>query len=128
MTPSHYPAETIAILLFGSSARGDADAASDRDVCVFVDTTAFTRFVEIRNELGDAIGQDPDSLSIYLAETAIRMARRGSLFIHHLSQEAKLLYDRDNFVLELFRELREFDGYAHELAREFTSEVQSRLW
>jgi hypothetical protein len=73
--------DRIAVMLFGSHARGDAHAASDVDILQLV----------ARWSPSYAIG--PLSVSVYTREHLLALAGAGSLFVLHLAVEGRPLED-----------------------------------
>jgi len=45
------------------------------------------------------------------------MATKGSLFIWHLKLESQILYDPTGFVVQLFRQVHSYSGYATDMLR-----------
>ena len=86
-----------AIALFGSTARGDADSLSDRDLLLVADDPNFLRTQGARLR---GSGWSPTLYSWSRLETAVR---RGHLFVQHLKDESMILHDPD-------------DGLAHALS------------
>jgi predicted nucleotidyltransferase len=82
-----------AVLLYGSCARGDDRANSDVDVLVINGSQ------RLRIELPERF-----SVSLYTPEHFRAMARRGSLFVLHLREEARVLVDRRAVIPPLLRE------------------------
>lgn len=116
MTNPQYPPETLAIILFGSHARGDNDGSSDQDFCVIVEDVSFQRFIEIKAELSCILKTSCESVSIYLRETTETMASEGSLFIHHLQAEGQLIFDRRDWVPSLYSYLHRFENHLSQLS------------
>lgn len=86
--------DRIAVMLFGSHARGDAHAASDIDILQLVE----------RWSPSYAIGRL--SVSVYTYEHLLALSRAGSLFVLHLAVEGRSLEDphqRLSRVLEAYR-------------------------
>jgi predicted nucleotidyltransferase len=86
-----YGAEKI--ILFGSAARGDADASSDVDLVIIKPTTM--SFVE---RLGDVVRQCPSDLIadilVYTPEEFQRMQETQSPFIETVLRDGKTLYEK----------------------------------
>ena len=80
-----------AVLLYGSHARGDADASSDVDVLVVAAEAPDM------DEVGHLVPEScrgPLHVSHYTWDEFRVMSRYGSLFLHHLARESKaLLYE-----------------------------------
>lgn len=96
----------VAIYLFGSHARNTMDASSDVDVLAVVrdhhSSEALNKVTDLLR-LSD-IDVDASTISIYSIDSFRDLARRGSLFLHHLVDEGILLYDAMD------------DGLRHELS------------
>lgn len=86
--------DRIAVMLFGSHARGDAHAASDIDILQLVARWRPSYSVE------------PLSVSVYTCEHLLALARTGSLFVLHLAVEGRSLEDPGHHLrraLEAYR-------------------------
>jgi predicted nucleotidyltransferase len=106
-----------AVVLFGSAARGDHDAHSDRDICAICDDETGSSIAQLRKSLAKEYRTDASSVSMYAAATASRMALNGSLFLWHLRLEGRVLFERRGAAQRLFRALRKYDGFAVDLLR-----------
>lgn len=82
MTAGH----TVAIWLYGSRARGDADELSDTDLVVVSDSAT----VEPRTRV---LTRTTPFISRYSWDEIERMASYGSLFLRHLALEGKPLHE-----------------------------------
>ena len=81
---------TFAVAAFGSSARGDSDSMSDRDLLVVCDTMSEVRATKARFV---CYGWE---VSGWTWASFIALSKRGSLFVDHLSREAVILWDPSN--------------------------------
>ena len=72
--------ELLGVVLFGSHARGDADASSDIDVCVFTASMSHDRLQDVKNRCVEFYSPVEVSVSIYTELTANAMASCGALF------------------------------------------------
>ena len=93
-------------LLYGSYARGDYDSTSDVDVLRIATSRASGELIDGRI-----------SLRTYDIKDLLAMARRGSLFVLHLVQEAKPLHDPRGFLGDLSATFQKPDSYASEAQR-----------
>lgn len=82
----------VSIALFGSTARGDTDELSDRDILVVYEQDR----PEV-SELEDKFGFNAE-FSFYTRTQLETLAKTGSLFIAHLKLEAILLVDDDEWL------------------------------
>lgn len=87
--------ELSSLALFGSAARGDYDHFSDRDLLVVSDDAKTLR--ELKYEY-DSVGW---SCTTYSWNRLKDAADRGSLFVQHLKQEAKILSDTSQRLAHL---------------------------
>ena len=85
-----------AIALFGSVARGDNDAFSDRDLLIVSENDSVLRDMKTRYESFNW------SCTAYSWSRLQRAADQGSLFVQHLKQEAVILRDPNERLSHLF--------------------------
>ena len=84
--PLSEPLQILAVMLFGSCARGDNEANSDIDLLVVTSGNV------IKHSRIDTV-MAPLSLSYYPYKYIVIGAQEGDLFICHVVKEAKSLYD-----------------------------------
>lgn len=106
-----------AVILFGSSARGDEDAYSDRDVCAIVADLPDRQIHSLKRRVADLYLTDPQSVSAYRQSTISQMAEVGSLFLWHLKREGRILYDRSGTARRTLSNLAEYRRYSEDLLR-----------
>jgi hypothetical protein len=111
------PAAVEAIVLFGSCARGDADAGSDTDVAVFAMAESPNDLVETKQSLSKVTGNA--NLSVYSTRTTERMAEDGSLFLWHVRLEGQTLYTRSAWFQHTLTKLQAYR--AEKAARDIAS-------
>src|SRR5687767_1083361 len=98
----HLRGETIAAMLFGSVARGDANCNSDTDI------------LQVCRRYRPSYKAGRFSFSVYTPESIAKIARKGSLFALHLRMEGVLLFDPENVlssVLGEYRPPRSYDPF-----------------
>src|SRR6476660_6857488 len=92
---SHIQAAT----LYGSTARGDAEAHSDIDLLVVCEgSTKRETYVEVETKLRGELNRL--SVSIYTPRELCFLAKVQSLFLLHLSRECVVLFDRTGLLTQ----------------------------
>ena len=100
--------DRIALAIFGSAARGDCDAFSDRDLLVVADDGPILRDMKKRYS---SLGW---SCTAYSWNRLQRASDDGSLFVQHLKQEARILWDPSERLADLLVEYTPRDSYERE--------------
>ena len=105
-----------AVAIFGSVARGDADARSDIDVLVVHDGA-------IPDDLADHV---PNSVTMafYTGPRLAQISLRSPLFALHLSREASIVSDSGG---EIARALRNVGGISRTVASELMASTTAKL-
>jgi hypothetical protein len=114
---------TTEVWLYGSSARGDRDAASDVDVLVAGDESVDLNQLSLPSH-------DRLSLTLYSWLELEQMARYGSLFLHHLRLEGVPLVESEHRRLRsLLGSLGHYDRAFQELRcfRQVLDDVETAL-
>ena len=96
--------------LFGSTARGDTDALSDRDVLIVDDDvkTLAARSLELESRGA--------SVASYTFAKLMALAARGALFIQHLKLEAQVTRDVGGRLTKLLSDFSPRANYSMEIA------------
>lgn len=95
---------------FGSSARGDADALSDRDFLIVDDD------VRVLRERSAVLRAEGFSVASYTFSKLEHLSRVGALFVQHLRLEANVSVDRDGRLGRLLASFRPKSSYSPEIA------------
>jgi hypothetical protein len=95
----------LALLLFGSRARGDAHERSDLDLLMVTDA-------------GDTWHSRRENLSVscYSLEVLKKQAQNGSLFVCHIAFEAKPLFDPAGILGQIQQNFTPKSDYTHDLS------------
>lgn len=100
--------DILAVIEYGSHARGDNDESSDYDIFVLTRKLSINRNIQLKKRLGESIESVKYDLSIFDEETFNLMLKHGSLFLWHLKLEGKFIYQKNK--KDLFKELKPFRG------------------
>ena len=104
-----YSQETT-FAIFGSTARGDSDTFSDRDMLIVSNDETDLRLLKSKyNSAGW-------SCTAYSWSRLQGAANQGSLFVQHLKQESKILSDPSNRLAHLLDQYSPKGSYKHESA------------
>lgn len=95
--------------VFGSTARGDTDAMSDRDILIVDDS------LEVLRTRARVLEADGWSVASYTYAKLNALARRGALFIQHLKLESSILVDQDGRLGEVLAAFRPRADYSAEI-------------
>ncbi|MEC1716441.1 nucleotidyltransferase domain-containing protein [Schinkia azotoformans] len=104
----------LAVIEYGSYARGDNDEYSDYDLFILTKDLSNRRLQKIREKVSKLLSYKNYDLSIYDEETFNRMLLDGSLFLWHLKREGRIIYQKKGFK-SLFESLKEFKGSEEDL-------------
>jgi len=105
-----YPGSASAEAIFGSSARGDADLISDRDILIVDDDLSVLR--RRANELKDSGW----SVAPYTFRKLEALSRIGALFVQHLKLESDIQVDRAGRLAEVFASFSPKASYQSEIS------------
>ena len=108
--PNILARQASAEALFGSAARGDTDALSDRDVLIVDDDVELlaARSVELQSQGA--------SVASYTFKKLMALSARGALFVQHLKLEAEVNRDADGRLGRLLADFSPRTDYSAEIA------------
>jgi len=121
--------EIISLMLFGSTARKDGDAYSDKDVFVLCTDLDMKTFLDLKKDvIALAIGEGC-SVSSYRFSDVIIMAKSGSLFLWHLKLQGKVIFSKNKVIDGIFKSLKPYEKYQQDLEYygEILNDVTSSL-
>ncbi len=95
--------------VFGSAARGDADAMSDRDILI-IDSDPVVLRTRAR-----VLEADGWSVASYTFAKLEALARKGALFLQHLKLESRIVVDREDRLAKLLAAFQPHSDYSDEL-------------
>lgn len=105
----------VAVIEYGSYARGDNDKNSDYDLFILIKGKV-PDFLEEdwKGYIESETGTNKFDISVYDIDTFELMLKHGSLFLWHLKLEGNIIYT-SNSKKDLFSELQEFKGADEDL-------------
>ena len=108
-------AEILGLILFGSTARSDTDAYSDKDVFVLCADLDLKTFLKLKQEVLEPAVGEGCSVSSYRFSDVGTMAESGSLFLWHLKLQGKVVFSKNKVIEGIFTSLKPYDNYQHDL-------------
>jgi predicted nucleotidyltransferase len=84
----------VALILFGSWARGDADSRSDVDICAIADVQTFEEEQDVLDRLNSQYATLNADFTVLTRDRARAMASKGSVLMMHLKAEGRIIYDK----------------------------------
>lgn len=113
----YFPKSVQAIILYGSCARGTNDENSDIDILVICEFESNKMTNKVEETIFKALQGYNVDVSIYESKKFQRLLECGSLYLHHIRDEGKMIYQRSpQYSKEyLFGKLRDFKGISEDL-------------
>ncbi|MEU8207170.1 nucleotidyltransferase domain-containing protein [Streptosporangium sp. NPDC049046] len=96
----HLEGESIAVMIYGSRARGSARADSDIDV------------LQIVKDRPRSYSYGRINVAAYTIDHLKLLAVRGSLFVHHLKNEGRIVDDPENVLADILDSFRPPKNYS----------------
>lgn len=109
MSPYRTSTTASSEALFGSAARGDSDAMSDRDIMIVDDDVLLLRD---RSRTLTSAGW---SVASYTFAKLNALSQRGALFIQHIKLESDILVDRDGRLARILADFEPHLSYSEEI-------------
>ncbi len=108
--------DVLSVVLFGSTARRDADQYSDKDFFVMCCNLDLENLLKMKQDvLVPAIGQT-EGISCYRHADTLVMAQKGSLFLWHLKLQGKILFSKNNVFENILSILQHYNNYEKDLS------------
>lgn len=103
--------DVLAVVLFGSSARGDNDLHSDKDIFIMCRDIPRQKLIAFKSiHIYNGLEKD-GNICVYRSKDILKMAGKGSLFLWHLKLEGKLIFSKDGIFEDIISELKEYEDY-----------------
>ncbi|MGD1041563.1 MAG: nucleotidyltransferase domain-containing protein [Sedimentisphaerales bacterium] len=107
--------QILGIMLFGSTARRDTDAYSDKDIFVLFDDIPLDELLQIKHRIVLPYCENETFPSCYKNKDALLMAEHGSLFLWHLKLEGRIVFSKRNALQIIFASLKPYINYRKDL-------------
>jgi predicted nucleotidyltransferase len=100
--------DLIGVILYGSRARGDADAISDTDVCIVTAETPLPLIYQPSDDLLRRLIPEQANLSKYTTTEFQKLVRNGSLFVWHLKLEGRISWSKDGWIESALEDVKPY--------------------
>lgn len=107
--------DVLAVVLFGSTARKDKDAYSDKDVFVLCKDVSLAQLLKIKNEFIKPRIKQAEGVCCYMYKDVVLMAEKGSLFLWHLKLQGNVVFSKESLLEKIFDTLKPYANYRKDL-------------
>lgn len=104
----------IGVMLFGSSARGDSDEHSDKDIFVLCKNVEYAELLDTKRIVETSL-QNSASACTYRLADAMKMASQGSLFMWHLKLQGKTVFSKGRAIERVLEAIVPYGGFQQDL-------------
>ena len=105
----------LAAMLYGSTARKDSDAYSDKDIFILCDDMNAHELLKIKKNLIAPAFADQMSVSTYRLNDVIAMSKKNSLFMWHLKLQGKIIFSKNRILDQILETLEPYNNYQEDL-------------
>lgn len=107
--------DILAVVLFGSTARKDGDAYSDKDIFVLCKDLSLDELLKIKSNFILPKVERKEGICCYRYKDVVLMAETGSLFLWHLKLQGNVIFSKDTLLEEIFDALKPYANYRKDL-------------
>jgi predicted nucleotidyltransferase len=107
--------DILAVVLFGSTARKDGDAYSDKDVFILCKDMQLEELLKLKHDFISQRIEQVEGICCYRYKDAVLMAEKGSLFLWHLKLQGKAIFSKDGSLEKIFNILKPYENYEKDL-------------
>ena len=121
--------DILGLMLFGSTARKDADVYSDKDIFVLCQDLGLDELLRIKSDfILPSVGQ-AEGICCYKHKDVVIMAEKGSLFLWHLKLQGRIVFSKNGVLENIFSILKSYDKYQEDLTyyRNLLADVNESL-
>lgn len=107
--------DILAVILFGSTARKDGDAYSDKDVFVLCNDIQLNELLRLKNDFISQRINQKEGICCYRYKDVVLMAKNGSLFLWHLKLQGNIIFSKGEVIEKIFKLLKPYQNYKNDL-------------
>lgn len=105
----------LAAMLYGSAARKDSDAFSDKDIFILCEDMNLRELMETKKNLIEPAFTNQITVSTYRLSDVIVMSKRNSLFMWHLKLQGKIIFSKNQLLDKILETLEPYNNYQEDL-------------